>query len=133
MTPNSDKCFIIVDGEKCVWRDGEAIMFDETYIHTAENQTDQNRIILFCDVERPMKFRFMSAMNRWVSEHVVKASSSQNEEGEKVGAINRAFSYIYRLHAAGQRMKAWNRRAYYALKYAVVGIIAAAIVVSVFA
>src|SRR2546430_11930250 len=55
VTPNSDKCFIIVDGEKCVWRDGEAIMFDETYIHTAENQTDINRIILFCDVERPMK------------------------------------------------------------------------------
>jgi beta-hydroxylase len=132
VTPNSDKCFIVVDGEKCVWRDGEAIMFDETYIHTAENQTDVNRIILFCDVERPMKFRFMSAMNRWVSEHVVKASSSQNEEGEKVGVINRAFSYIYQLHAAGQRMKAWNRRAYYALKYVVVGAIAVAVVASVF-
>ena len=68
VTPNSDDCFIIVDGEKCVWRDGEAIMFDETFIHTAENRTDQNRIILFCDVERPMRFGFMRAMNCWVSE-----------------------------------------------------------------
>jgi len=132
VTPNSDKCFIMVDGEKCVWRDGEAIMFDETYIHTAANQTDVNRIILFCDIERPMKFGFMTAMNRWVSKHVVKASASQNEEGEKVGAINRAFSYIYHVHAAGQRMKAWNRNAYYTLKYAVVGVIAAAVVASVF-
>ncbi len=29
-------------------------MFDETYIHYAENGTDQNRIILLCDIERPM-------------------------------------------------------------------------------
>jgi len=133
VTPNSDKCFIAVDGERCVWRDGEAIMFDETYIHTAENATDVNRIILFCDVERPMKYRFMTALNRWVSVHLVKASASQNEEGEKVGVINQAFSYLYQVHAAGQRMKARNYHAYYALKYAVVGVIALAIVASVFA
>ncbi|USE38174.1 aspartyl/asparaginyl beta-hydroxylase domain-containing protein [Endozoicomonas sp. SCSIO W0465] len=29
-------------------------MFDETYIHFAENSTDTDRINLFCDVERPM-------------------------------------------------------------------------------
>ncbi len=133
VTPNSDKCFIIVDGEKCVWRDGEAIMFDETYIHTAENQTDVNRIILFCDVERPMKFGFMTAFNRWVSKHIVKASTTQNEEGEKVGWINKVFSYLYSVHGLGRRMKAWNYHAYYALKYAVVAVIAAAILYSALA
>ena len=85
MTPNSEKCFIIVDGEKCVWRDGEAIMFDETYIHTAENQTDQNRIILFCDVERPLRTRAMRAVNRWVSRHIIKESATENEAGERHG------------------------------------------------
>jgi beta-hydroxylase len=53
VTPNSDKCRILVDGVQCVWRDGQAFMFDETFIHSAENATDQTRIILFCDVERP--------------------------------------------------------------------------------
>jgi beta-hydroxylase len=133
VTPNSDKCFIIVDGEKCVWRDGEAIMFDETYIHTAENQTDVNRIILFCDVERPMKFGFMTAFNRWVSKHIVKASTTQNEEGEKVGWINKVFSYLYSVHGLGRRMKAWNYHAYYALKYVLVAVIAAAILYSALA
>jgi beta-hydroxylase len=133
VTPNSEDCFIIVDGEKCVWRDGEAIMFDETYIHTAENRTDVNRIILFCDVERPMKYRFMTAINRWMSEHVVKASATQNEEGEKVGVINKLFSQVYKVHSLGQRMKAWNYNAYYAVKYAVVALIAAGIVYSAFA
>lgn len=55
-TPNDDRCHIIVDGESYSWRDGESVVFDETYVHEAYNHTDQNRIILFCDVERPLKW-----------------------------------------------------------------------------
>ncbi len=42
VTPNSDACFIVVDGERYSWRDGEAVMFDETFIHWAENKTDDD-------------------------------------------------------------------------------------------
>jgi beta-hydroxylase len=129
VTPNSDKCRILVDGVECVWRDGEAFMFDETFIHTAENATDQNRIILFCDVERPMKYGFVTAINRWVSNHIVKASATQNVDGEHVGALNRMFGWLYEIHLAGRRVKQWNRKIYYALKYvaafAVLGLIVA--------
>jgi len=129
VTPNSDKCRILVDGVPCVWRDGEAFMFDETFIHSAENATDVNRIILFCDVERPMKLGFMTAMNRWVSHHIVKASATQNVEGEHVGTLNKVFGKLYEIHLASRRVKQWNRKVYYALKYsltiAVVGLIVA--------
>ncbi|MGA2999959.1 aspartyl/asparaginyl beta-hydroxylase domain-containing protein, partial [Bradyrhizobium sp.] len=117
VTPNSDKCRILVDGVPCVWRDGEAFMFDETFIHSAENATETNRIILFCDVERPMKYSFMTAMNRWVSHHVVKASATQNVDGEQVGVLNKVFGRLYEIHLFGRRIKEWNRRVYYALKY----------------
>jgi beta-hydroxylase len=116
VTPNSDKCHILVDGVECVWRDGEAFMFDETFIHSAENKTDVNRIILFCDVERPMKYGFMTAINRWVSHNIVKASATQNVEGEHVGALNRVFGKIYEVHLASRKVKEWNRTAYYAMK-----------------
>lgn len=53
-TPNDPACFIEVDGERYHWRDGEAVVFDETFIHYAENATEHNRIILFCDIERPL-------------------------------------------------------------------------------
>ncbi len=59
-TPNSEDCRIFVDGEAYHWRDGEAVMFDETYIHWAENKTDTMRVILFCDVERPLTSRVMT-------------------------------------------------------------------------
>jgi beta-hydroxylase len=117
VTPNSDKCRILVDGVPCVWRDGEAFMFDETFIHSAENATGANRIILFCDVERPMKYGFMTAMNRWVSHHIVKASATQNVDGEQVGVLNKVFGSLYEIHLFGRRIKEWNRRVYYALKY----------------
>jgi beta-hydroxylase len=129
VTPNSDKCRILVDGVECVWRDGEGFVFDETFIHRAENATDVSRIILFCDVERPMKYGVLTVINRWVSHHIVKASATQNMEGERVGALNKAFGGIYQVHLAGQRVKKWNRRFYYTLKYsltlAVLGLIVA--------
>ena len=60
VTPNSDACFIVVDGERYSWRDGEAVMFDETFIHWAENKTPTTRIILFCDIERPLNNRVLA-------------------------------------------------------------------------
>jgi beta-hydroxylase len=132
VTPNSNKCRILVDGVECVWRDGEAFMFDETFIHSAENETDVNRIILFCDVERPMKYAFMTAINRWVSRHIVKASATQNVDGERVGVLNKVFGKLYEIHLAGRKIKDFNRTVYYTLKYSLAALIIGIIVASAF-
>jgi beta-hydroxylase len=119
-TPNSDACFIEVDGERRGWRDGEPMVFDETFIHFAENQADTTRLILFCDVERPLHTRAMRWLNHLIINHVVKATATQNVEGEQVGVLNRAFGGIYQVRLLGKRLKKWNRKVYYGLKYAVV-------------
>ncbi len=98
-TPNSDACRIFIDGEPYSWRDGQDVLFDETFIHSAENKTDVTRIILFCDVERPLHTRWMTAFNRWVARHIIHASATQNVETEEVGALNR----VYALFGARQR------------------------------
>ena len=94
VTPNSDDCYIVVDGERYSWRDGEAVMFDETFIHWAENKTPTTRIILFCDVERPLTSKIMTRINRYVIENFVKISATQNVEGEPVGALNRFYGKV---------------------------------------
>ena len=132
VTPNSDKCRILVDGVPCVWRDGEAFMFDETFIHHAENATDVNRIILFCDVERPMRYGLLTRINRWVSHHIVKASATQNVEGEHVGMLNKVFGKLYDIHLASRKLKEWNRSVYYTLKYTLTVAVVGLIVVSAF-
>jgi len=130
-TPNSEACRIIVDGELYYWKDGEPVVFDETYIHRAENQTDQQRLILFCDVERPLSNPFARVLNRFVGKPLVRAAATQNVEGEKVGVLNRLFGYAYQFRLLGKRVKAWNRTAYYVIKWALLGSLAFAIFVRV--
>jgi len=119
-TPNDDGCFIDVDGTRYSWRDGQWTMFDETYIHWARNDTDKNRIILFCDVERPMRWRWAQAVNRFVSRHLLAAAASPNDEGDRTGGINRAFRRFYALRLRAKALRDRNRTLYYALKYAAV-------------
>jgi beta-hydroxylase len=127
------ECRIFIDGQSYSWRDGEDLLFDETYLHYAENTTGDDRIILFCDVERPLKTRAMTAVNRWVSRNIINESATQNEEGERVGWLNRVFGYVYHVRLAGKRMKAWNKRVYYAVKYLLIGGILAAFLATAFA
>lgn len=120
-TPNSEKCHIFVDGELYYWKDGEAVMFDETYIHRAENQTDVQRLILFCDVERPLSNPIVRAINHWIGQPFARAAATQNLPGEKVGVLNRLFEYAYQLRLLAKRLKAWNRTVYYTLKWLLLG------------
>jgi beta-hydroxylase len=126
-------CRIFIDGEPYYWREGDDILFDETYLHYAENTTGDDRIILSCDVERPLRSRAMTAVNRWVSKHIINESATQNEEGERVGWLNRIFSYVYHVRLEGKRMKAWNKRVYYAVKYLLIGGILAVFLATAFA
>ena len=124
VTPNSEDCWITVDGDKYWWKDGEAMMFDETYIHAAENNTEDNRIILFLDVKRPVRFFLLDWFNTAFSKLVVSATASKNVPGDKVGLLNRIFPVVYSVGQVGQKVKANNRNLYYTLKYVVLAVIA---------
>ncbi len=116
-TPNSPDCYIEVDGQRYFWRDGEAVVFDETFIHHAANTTDQQRVILFCDVERPLRGRALAAVNRWFADNIMAASASQNEVGERIGGINKFFQVAYKARLAAKKLKSSNRRLYYLSKW----------------
>jgi beta-hydroxylase len=119
VTPNSDDCYISVDGQNYSWRDGEAVMFDETYIHHAENKTDQNRIILFLDVKRPVNFFLVDFINEIFSRVVVAAAATKNIKGDKVGFLNRIFSVVHRISLFGKKIKAFNKPLYKVLQYGI--------------
>ncbi|GAB7523461.1 aspartyl/asparaginyl beta-hydroxylase domain-containing protein [Paraburkholderia sp. 2C] len=127
VTPADPKCYIDVDGQQYYWRDGEAVIFDETYIHYAKNDTDRSRIVLFCDIERPMRFRWASAINRLVSNTLMRAAASPNEVGDRTGLLNRMFKYVYAIRRAGKTIKAWHRPTYYVVKWTLFGSIIAGV------
>lgn len=48
------ECYIEINGEKYYWKEGEFILFDDTYKHHVYNNTSQPRIVLFMDVVRSL-------------------------------------------------------------------------------
>ena len=59
----------IQQGEKYFWHNGEAVLFDDTFLHEAANETDQVRVVLFLDVARNMVWP-LALMNRlflWIA------------------------------------------------------------------
>ena len=120
MTPNAEQCCLYVDGVRYYWRDGEAVMFDETFIHYAENQTDMDRIILFCDVDRPLKSKIVAKINYWFGRYVMSASKTRNLDADKIGWINKVFGYVYQVRVLGKNIKKKSRPLYYFLKWVII-------------
>ena len=123
-TPNDDACRIYIDGTMYSWRDGQDIVFDETFVHSAANDTNQTRIILFCDVERPLRTPVMRWINRLISNTLIRAASTQNVPTENVGLLNRLYAAVGAVTTPIDefldRIKRKNRRAYKIAKYALI-------------
>lgn len=120
ITPNSDECRMYVDGQLCTWRDGEDLMFDETYLHWVENRTSQHRVILFCDVERPLRTGVMRAVNRFVSRYIMPAAATQNVPTEHIGLLNRIYMPVGWMNDLLGRLKRRHRKLFNLSKYALV-------------
>jgi ornithine lipid ester-linked acyl 2-hydroxylase len=54
---------LIERGPKYYWRNGRGVVFDDTYLHDAANESDQVRVVLWLDVARKLP-RMLSAYNR---------------------------------------------------------------------
>ncbi len=116
-TPNSDDCFINVDGRNQSWRDGEVLMFDETYLHYVRNDTDSDRLILMCDVKRPLNP--IGALFNFFYQGITRASVVPNTPEDHRGLANRAFARLSPLLARIKALKATNRLMYYTIKRSV--------------
>ena len=128
ITPNSDLCKLTVDGESYSWRDGEDVIFDETFVHDAANESDQERLILFCDIQRPMR----GAISNWCVRHTHKAigylAAGSNDETEGDNLFNAFFEKtLAPLSRKTRQLKRLNKELYYTLKYLIFGSIIVAI------
>jgi beta-hydroxylase len=112
-TPNDEGCFIEVDGQRYTWRDGQALIFDETYIHWANNSSDDGRIVLLCDIERPMRFRWSQSISNLLGRLLMTATSPPNEkEDEQQGLAGQVFRALHYLGHYRRQFKAWSMAAY---------------------
>jgi beta-hydroxylase len=133
MAKSAGDCRIFIDGEPYYWREGDDILFERD-LSALRREHHRRR------PHHPVLRRRAAAaqpghgrVNRWVSRHIINESATQNEEGERVGWLNRIFSYVYHVRLVGKQMKAWNKRVYYAVKYLLIGGILSAFLATAFA
>jgi ornithine lipid ester-linked acyl 2-hydroxylase len=58
---------LIDRGEKYCWKEGEGVMFDDTFLHDAKNGSNDVRVILWLDIRRKMP-AYLQALNTVVLE-----------------------------------------------------------------
>lgn len=51
---NGSSCWIEVAGQRLHWREGRVLVIDDTAVHSAANEADSRRCVLFLDVLRPL-------------------------------------------------------------------------------
>lgn len=51
---HSTDCSIRVGGIDRHWQEGRTMIFDDSYPHSVANETDEERVVLFADFERPL-------------------------------------------------------------------------------
>ncbi|WKV71380.1 aspartyl/asparaginyl beta-hydroxylase domain-containing protein [Streptomyces sp. PCS3-D2] len=64
-----DACGIRVGGETAHWEEGRSMVFDDTFPHEAWNETDEDRVVLFMDIVRPLKFPY-AILNRLALKYI---------------------------------------------------------------
>ena len=63
----SGEVYIEVGGQKYAWKEGEDVLFDDTYRHEVWNKTSGRRVVLFLDIMREKGFPGpFKAVNRWM-------------------------------------------------------------------
>jgi beta-hydroxylase len=53
VVPAGDKCMLQVEEEKHFWKEGELVVFDDSKLHEAWNNSDETRIVLMFDFAKP--------------------------------------------------------------------------------
>jgi len=103
----AERCRMEVDGEELHWREGEALLFDDTRPHEVWNDTDEERVVLLLDVRRPMRAdarALLSAMralllrSRYVQEAVANQRRWERTRGRALARALRGSSTIAEAH-----------------------------------
>jgi len=70
---DKENCYIKINNIKYNWVEGEAIIFDDTYVHEVFNNTNEPRIVLFMDIKRPVNSIFSN-----VSDYLAEMAKYSN-------------------------------------------------------
>jgi beta-hydroxylase len=82
--PKEGDCFLRVHDQFYRWQAGKGVLFDDVYEHEVQNNSDEYRVVLFLDVQRPMPF-ILKWPDRLV--HIISSYSPKYLEARRAGRL----------------------------------------------
>lgn len=119
-TPNSDGSGLIINDYDYKWRDGDSIVFDETYLHSAYNDTDVPRIILMTDIDRPMKIKLVQKLYWYFGRFFNGLFMIDNVDPTHTGLGNKLGKGLKAYQAFLKKIKRTNKTFYVAAKLIII-------------
>jgi len=86
---DTENCAIRVEDQIVHWQDGEAFVFDDTREHETWNRTDDERVILLIQFDRPL--RFPGNIVSWLFFHAIRRSSFVGTARRQLGDWENTF------------------------------------------
>ena len=118
ITPNSDQSGLTVDGNDYHWKDGESIIFDETYMHSAYNHSDKVRIVLMTDVARPLHWKVIEKCYYHFGRPFNRLFAVDNVDTSYSGIGNKMGKGVLPYNAMMKMLKRKNKQLYVTTKLA---------------
>ncbi|MGF7161739.1 beta-hydroxylase [Rhodoligotrophos appendicifer] len=88
------RCRLRVDDQICIWREGEIFVFDDTFEHEVWNDTEEERVILLFDFDRPMHFWGRAVNASFVK--LLKLTAYYQEPRKKMQSLEDRFEAVTR-------------------------------------
>jgi len=112
---------LTLDGVDYPWLDGEELLFDQTYLHSAANHTATPRVILFCDVEKTQLRWLFKQLADAVNNVLVARVSGADDKG-RLSWISAAYKPIYKVRSyVKERIRPRSMVAYNVIKFGALG------------
>ena len=92
----AEKCRIRVGDAIKVWHPGEIFVFDDTYEHEVWNDTDEERVILLFDFDRPMRLGGRLVSNAFI--RLMKLTAFYQEPKKNMGTFEDRFDAATKRH-----------------------------------
>jgi beta-hydroxylase len=88
------------------------MLFDETYVHSAVNDCASGRLVLLCDVERPMRFRWAQGVNHFFGRMLTAAMNPPNVITGQSGLLGMLLRVPVAIGRCRRRLRSWSVVAY---------------------
>jgi aspartyl/asparaginyl beta-hydroxylase (cupin superfamily) len=67
ITPKDNtNCILVVNNIIYQWKEGEDVMFDDTFTHSVINSSNETRVVLLLDIQKEFNNLFLNSLNKLV-------------------------------------------------------------------